>query len=515
MTTQDTYDVAVIGYGPIGMMTSMSLAEQGHRVVVLERYPGLYELSRACIFDDETMRTFMKVGIGETLLPLVHAQEAYEWHNGAGEVLIEHEFSTVGRSGWSEWYEFYQPELEDTLSAKVKENGVEVRMATKVVGYEQDDEGVTVQLEDGGSVRARYVVACDGGNSFTRQYLGIEQTDHGFSEPWMVCDFRLKDGVPDGLPMARQVCDPEQPIAIISMGPKYHRFSFMLDSEAAFETDRDPDKVWARVAKYLTPEDADLIRVATYTFRSRISHQWREGRIILAGDAPHQMPPFLGQGMCSGVRDSQNLSFKLDLVLRGIADDSLLDTYQVERQPHVTAVTLKGIELGKVQTMRDPVKAAERDAGLKAKHAAKVAPEKIRFPGLGPGLIRVGDVAAGELSHQGFVTRDGVTELFDTVVGKGHVLVVDGRQADAVSVGSRVPADADIPVTTAVVGGDQLGDPDGVYAAWFDEHGVAAVLVRPDFYIYGTAADLAAAPQLVEDYFAALRGPYVPEGIPA
>lgn len=512
MADNSLYDVAVIGYGPIGMMTSLTLAEQGHRVVVLERYPGLYELSRACIFDDETMRTFMKVGIGQTLQPLIHAQQAYEWHNGKGEVLIEHEFSTVGRSGWSEWYEFYQPELEDTLSAKVKDNGVEVRMGTRVVGYDQDADGVDVHLESGDIVRARYVVACDGGNSFTRQYLGIDQTDHGFSEPWMVCDFRLKDGVPDGLPMARQVCDPEQPIAIISMGPKYHRFSFMLESEDAFATDRDPDKVWARVAKYLTPEDADLIRVATYTFRSRIAHRWRKGRILLAGDAPHQMPPFLGQGMCSGVRDSQNLTFKLDLVLRGIAHDSLLDTYQVEREPHVTAVTLKGIELGRVQTMRDPAKAAVRDADLKAKHAAKVAPEKIRFPGLGPGLILTGTTGAGELSRQGSVTTNETTGLFDDIAGRGHILLLDGRRGDTTSVTAQLPGDGPVHVQPVTVGGDGLGDTDGTYAAWFDELDAAAILVRPDFYNYGTSTTLEGAPQLVEQYHAALRGTPTTDG---
>src|SRR5919106_3170041 len=115
MTERSAVDVAVVGYGPVGMATAALLARTGHSVVVLERYAGLYNLPRAAIFDDETMRTFARLGIAETLLPKVNAQRNYEWRNAAGELLIEHEFALKGASGWSEWYMMYQPELEDAL----------------------------------------------------------------------------------------------------------------------------------------------------------------------------------------------------------------------------------------------------------------------------------------------------------------------------------------------------------------------------------------------------------------
>jgi 2-polyprenyl-6-methoxyphenol hydroxylase-like FAD-dependent oxidoreductase len=164
---------------------------------------------------------------------------------------------------------------------------------------------------------ARAVVGCDGGNSFVREALGVGQDDYGFSEPWMVCDFRFRR--PTAVPPARQVGDPRRPTSIISLGPDHHRFAFMLDSAGDAEAEGAPVRVWERVSQYLTPDDAELIRVATYIFRSTVAHRWRTGRILLAGDGAHQMPPFLGQGMCSGIRDAQNLAFKLDLVLRGTA----------------------------------------------------------------------------------------------------------------------------------------------------------------------------------------------------
>ena len=250
----------------------------------------------------------------------------------------------------------YQPDLEDALDAACRRlDEVDVRQGCTVTAITQSaDETRVAYVRDGvpRSVTARFVVGCDGGGSFTRGHLGIEEFDYGFSEPWMVCDFAFKRAV--DLPMARQIGDPAAPTSIISIGLRHHRFSFMLDSADDFGEQSDPARVWQRVARYLGPDDADLIRVATYTFRSLIADQWRAGNVLLAGDAAHQMPPFLGQGMCSGIRDARNLAFKLDLLLRDAADPSILDTYQSEREPHVRTVTETGMMLGRRHTLPRP-----------------------------------------------------------------------------------------------------------------------------------------------------------------
>ena len=478
------FDVAVVGYGPVGMIMSALLGRAGHRVVVLERYSGLYNLPRAAIFDDETMRTFARLGIAEVMLPKVHASRRYEWQNGEGEMLIEHDFALVGKSGWAEWYMMYQPHLEEALDEAVRKTGnVEVQFDARVTGYTQHHDHVRIDTERG-AFDAKWVLACDGGNSFTREHLGIEMTNFGFSEPWMVCDFAFKE--PESapvIPWSRQVCDPRQPQSIISLGPKHHRFSFMLDSEEAFAKNSEPERVWQRVAKYLKPSEADLVRVATYTFRSLVAHRWHQGRIILAGDAAHQMPPFLGQGMCSGIRDAQNLAFKLELLLSKQADEKILDTYQSEREPHVVAVIQKGIELGRVQTMRDREKAAARDQKFFANRAEKRAPDKIRMPNIGAGLLSASP-GAGELFPQGNVSG----RRFDDVAGYGWFLLGTESFANELR-------DAASPAKTYVLaapGSDAPGaltDSDGTYVRWFAEHDAKAVVVRPDFYVYGTAHD--------------------------
>jgi 3-(3-hydroxy-phenyl)propionate hydroxylase/flavoprotein hydroxylase len=255
------------------------------------------------------------------------------------------------------------------------------------------------------------------------------------------------------------------------------------------------------------------VRVATYTFGSLVAHSWFQGRILLAGDAAHQMPPFLGQGMCSGFRDAQNLAFKLDLVLRGTARPEILRTYQREREPHVRAVIEKGVELGRRQTIRDPELAAERDRVLLAARAqGAAAPQALRFPGLAEGLLaRASGPGRGELSVQG-VVDDGVRrDRLDQVVGAGFQLLLtpraeaalDRRTADllqgagvrVVTLGRSEPAGpAPFPRIGAVV-----EDVEGTYAAWFAAVGCEAVAVRPDFYVFGTAPDGAAVQGLAEE----------------
>ncbi len=516
-----THDVAIVGYGPTGMTLAALLARDGHDVVVLERYPGLYNLPRAACFDDEIMRTFQKLDLVAEVEPGVVAQTDYDWVNGEGETLLAMSYENPARGGWAALYMMYQPHIEMVLDRHCRaQPGIEIRQGVRVDAIEPSADAVEVRTTDAEGtaerVRARYVVGADGGAGFVRGYLGGTVSDYAFEENWLVCDFR-KHGALPRVPTFRQVCDPAGPIAIVQIGPHHHRFSFMLDRDETVEQATDETRVWERVADYVEPGEADLVRVANYVFRSRIAERWREGPVLIAGDAAHEMPPFLAQGMCSGMRDSHNLAWKLDLVLTGRAEDRLLDTYQAEREPHVRTITEKAIELGRVQTLRDPVAARERDERFFALRRAQREPEKVLYPGLTAGLIARGP-AAGDVFPQARVrAADGAEGLFDSVVGEGPCIVgrepaalaalPPGARAAWAALGGRIAlaGEGEAP------GATQVTPLTEIYAAWFAARDCTVAVVRPDWYVYGTATDGAGLRALLEGYQDALG---TPAGVP-
>jgi hypothetical protein len=246
-------------------------------------------------------------------------------------------------------------------------------------------------------------------------------------------------------------------------------------------------KAWELLAPWnVTPDNATVERHAVYTFRGSWADQWKKGRVFLAGDAGHLMPPFLGQGLCSGMRDALAFCWRVEAVLRRGAPEALFDSYGPERSVHVQEIIRQAVEMGRLICMLDPAEVVARDERMKAAMknpalALKPPPE----PRLGDSDAFLNtDPHAGYLSIQGRVRHDGREGLFDDVVGKGwQLLLRGGGGAHSIQQAMRR-----LGGVLADFGphGDTV-DLDGGYAAWFDRLGADAVLVRPDFYIFGTA----------------------------
>lgn len=492
-------DVIVVGCGPVGLTLSVLLAQRGHSVTVLERQPAPYPLPRAVHLDHEVARILQSAGIGSELEEITERAETYEWCNGQGTPLLRLGRAGSGASGWPQSLMFHQPTLEAVLERRARDLGVDIRRSCTVADLSQHQHVVAVATGEQEVFDARYAVGCDGAKSTVRTLLDVPVTELGFFYDWLIVDVVLHDGrVFD--PVNVQVCDPARPTTVVSGGPGRRRWEFMrLDGETLDELE---SRAWELLEPWdVRPGNATVERRALYTFGARLVERWRAGRVFLAGDAAHQMPPFAGQGMCAGVRDAANLAWKLDLVLSGAAPDALLDTYEQERLPSVRKAIEFSVELGRIICVPDPAEAAARDAAM----APLVGPEPAdapALPGIDGGVVHPGAPHAGSLFVQG--TVDG--RRFDDVHGAGWTLVTVGPEGcDLAAETSRWFASIGGRVVTVLAG-------DPVYGRWFAEHDAIAALQRPDFHLYGTAASPAEAATLVDHLRTRLATQPTPQG---
>lgn len=482
MAEADTvFDVAIVGLGPTGAMLANLLGAAGCSVLVLEKEAGIFPLPRAIHFDGEVLRIAQAAGLREQVLAIARpGTQGMHFVNGAGEtMLIRGGSAALGPHGCANNYYFHQPQLEAVLrDGLARFPRVRVLQQHGLVRLEQDEASVTLHhrsLPDGllHRTQARFAVGCDGARSPTREAMGSPLVDLGLRQPWLVFDVVLEQAV--ALPEHTvQHCDPRRPMTYCNVVGDRRRWEIMVLPE----DDRDalvrPENLWQMVAPWVRPEQARLERAAVYTFQSVVAEGWRDRRLFLAGDACHQTPPFLGQGMCAGIRDAWNLAWKLEAVLAGRAPDTLLDTYESERKPHVRALIELAVRLGDIIQTTDPVRAAERDAKFQAG-----GPEIFELP---PQLLGAGafDPSAPELAGRPFPQPrldDG--RLLDELLGRRSAVIGSPRVLASASAATA----ARWRDSGAIV----IDHPDASLCAWLQSHDAAAVIVRPDRYIVGVA----------------------------
>lgn len=486
-------DVAIIGLGPTGAIAANLLGQAGLSVYVFDRSHDIYDKPRAIALDHEILRVFQQLGIESDIQDFVEPFTDSVYIGVDGQVIkrlstlpppypLAHLPSAV----------FNQPRLEEVLRKHARAYpNVRLETGVECLGLEQDADGATLALRDESgehrNCRARYVIACDGASSATRDQLGLTLDDLGFDEPWLVVDVLINEKGAAKLPTeSRQYCHPERPATYLICPGAHRRWEIAINPGEDPQALATPEGTWRLLAPWITPDEGELWRQASYRFHALVAASWRKDRVFIAGDAAHQQPPFLGQGMCQGVRDVMNLCWKLEAVLRGGAPDSLLDSYGEERRGHVRALTSRIKEIGLLISERDPQRARERDARLLREAGGVVRPQARQDvqPRLETGLLgRSGHAVIGRLCPQPVITAQGQTRRLDDYLGRGWQCLLRANAFPDPNEVSAPPQLLGLPCHTARFGPQHLKEQENVLGSWMHEHGLAAVLVRPDHVV--------------------------------
>lgn len=495
-------DIVIAGMGPVGKMMALLMGRKGYSVLIADKQSGQYMLPRAVAHDAEVARIFQAADMHVDKMPDAFEEynDVYLWVNAEHKTLFEVDWTAPDPQGWKTTYFYGQPNMEVHLDARMHATGkVEALWNTEALFAGQDENHVSVELNDVASgssrtVTARYLIGADGANSDTRKSQNIEWNDLGYFFNWLVVDV-----VPGAdckvTHLALQIADPKRPTTVVPGGPGRRRWEFMLlPDENPAELDNE-ENIWKLLSAFdVRPDNAKMERHTIYRFESAWAKQWRSGRVFIMGDAAHKMPPFAGQGLASGVRDALNLSWKLDLALQGKAQDSLLNTFTSERSVHVKDMIDFSIQLGSIICIPDEAAAAARDAAMIADIEAGVQSAPPPKPRLGEGLWH--GETGGYLSWQGRVSTAAhpAVDRFDDVVGPGALILRDSGMAAELDAGTVATLRSlGVEVVTVDPAGSHrddvtaVNDVDGHYANWFVDMGAGAALVRPDFYVFGSA----------------------------
>jgi 3-(3-hydroxy-phenyl)propionate hydroxylase len=496
MTLPGDTSVLIVGAGPAGLTLANLLGTEGVPTLLVERNPGCVPEPRAVAIDGESLRTLQAAGLAETVCAKIREGFVADYINGDGVELFTTDL-TARPYGYCLQNSFDQPTVErQLLDGLARFTCVTVAHSTELAEFAQDSDGVSAILRSAEgeehSVRADFMVGCDGGRSSIRQSLGIAMVGDRLPQKWLVVD--TVDTHLGEKPSCRFYCDPRRPAMTIIRPGNERRWEWMLVGDESEEDMLSDDRINALLAEHTEPEQVDVYRKCVYSFSAVVAEQFSEGRVFLAGDAAHMTPPFAGQGLNAGIRDVRNLSWKLTQVVKGVLPLSLLATYNLERREAAKSMVDMAVGLGDQIQPTDAAAAAQRDAFF-----AELNADPIQAAGFAAETVAplsdvslsdgwfIEDGSGGRMLPQPNVAGDNGPALLDELLGTGFTALVKG--------GTDLPAElATHPLWQSLSPSLHYMDsgvgalPTSALAGFDDSDGPAITLVRPDRFVLAKIA---------------------------
>jgi 3-(3-hydroxy-phenyl)propionate hydroxylase len=519
-------DVLIVGGGPTGLAAANALGQVGVEVLLVEQDPSFAELPRAVSVDDEAMRLMQSLGLSNAARQVALPGTGTKFFGARGQLLVYGQGPDRMPFGHPVKNLIDHPSFQRVLLDGLKRfPNVTVRYATRFEHFEQDVDGVTAQIAGDDGVeefKCDYLIGADGGRSRIRQAIGQEpMAGSAFNERWLVLD-TINDQHDERFAM-HHGC-PRRPRVVIVGRDGRCRYEFLVHDDEQIEHDDLVGFATRLVAPYRTLEPADVVRCTIYRFYALVAREFSQGRVFLAGDAAHMMPPFAGQGLNSGLRDAANLSWKLAAVLNGSAGSELLSTYTAERQPHVSAMVRLSVRMGAVMMTRHRGRAWIRDFAFAVSKRLPLAGRffgEMRFkpePRYTEGFLVGRSESRGPIGAMAVqprvLTSAGSFAWLDDEIGPGFGLLALDTDSEAFArlrspiwerlnvVKIHIALDDRLPAR--VEDAAALADADGLLADQLGSLRGKFVLVRPDRYV--AAAFAPDRESEVADRLAALLG---------
>ena len=497
------YDIAIIGYGPVGAMAASMFGSSGLNIVVIEPKKEIWNIPRAVALDGQAQRIFQSFGIINNIP--VKPIDGLTFINKKGKQIVYVDFTDHSTpNGYSETVGFSQPNLERTLREKAESyKNITFKLGSSLsnlVATENNNELTVINnlTKETEIVSSKYLLACDGADSFVRKKLDITSFDYKCEQDWIVVDYEL-DPKYEIQCSPHQICDYQRPTTLAAIMDRHIRWEFKYnsdDNQAEMEDEQNIREMmrphaW-RINRDLDISTGKLLRASKYRFHGLIADNFKLYNCFLLGDSAHQMPPFLGQGLCQGIKDVYNLHWKLTGVINGTYSKKILDTYSLERRAIVKSVTETAIKQGNIVGTQNRYIALVRDFILNCARQFPVLLNFFQFYHPWPikdGLIDKSlfkNKANGIVIPQPDINIRIEDKAFDQYIGYKFALLVFDQDQEVFDEIKSLDSVKIFDENVHLLNANHPFNADNNFVEWQKKHNISAAIIRPDRHVYGS-----------------------------